>query len=113
MGGHMIRRCDGADFDTIEAIINEAAEAYRGAVPADCLHDPYMTRAELEAEIDAGVNFWCWEDGGVLAGVMGVQRVRDATLIRHAYVRTSHQGQGIGTALLGFLAEQTQGPLLV
>ena len=96
----MIRSCTSADLPVIDSIINEAAEKYRGVIPADCWHEPYMSRPELEAEIAAGVRFSGWEEGGVLTGVMGVQKVMDATLIRHAYVRTSHQGRGIGGALL-------------
>jgi GNAT superfamily N-acetyltransferase len=109
----MIRRCADADFQAIEAIVNEAAQAYRGAIPADCWHEPYMTAAALAAEIAAGVEFWGWEDDGALSGIMGIQQVRDATLIRHAYVRTARQGQGIGAALLDFLADRATGPLLV
>jgi GNAT superfamily N-acetyltransferase len=109
----MIRSSGNADFQTIEAVINEAAQAYRGAIPADCWHEPYMTGSALKSEIEAGVNFWGWDESGTLAGVMGIQHVRDVTLIRHAYVRTAHQGRGIGAALLRFFAEQTTGPLLV
>ena len=109
----MIRRCTEADLAAIEAIVNEAAEAYRGVIPADCWHEPYMPRHELLAEITAGVQFWGWEDAGALVGVMGLQQVRDATLIRHAYVRTAQQGRGIGGALLSELAGQATGPLLV
>jgi len=109
----MLRRCTDDDVPAMDAIINEAAQAYRGAIPADCWHEPYMKRAELLAEIAAGVEFWGWEDAGDLVGVMGLQRVRDATLIRHAYVRPSHQSRGVGGALLNQLAGQTAGPLLV
>lgn len=109
----MIRRCKDLDFDAIEAIINEAAQAYRGAIPTDRWHEPYMTREELASEIAAGVNFWGWEEDGVLAGVMGLQQVKDATLIRHAYVRTAQQGKGIGGALLKWLVDQTSRKLLV
>jgi GNAT superfamily N-acetyltransferase len=109
----MIRRCTEEDVPTIDAIINEAAHAYRGVIPADCWHEPYMKRSDLVAEIAAGVEFWGCDDGRVLAGVMGLQHVRDVTLIRHAYVRPSHQSRGVGGALLARLAEQTTGPLLV
>ena len=109
----MIRPCTNADFQTIEAVINEAAEAYRGAIPADCWHEPYMTGSALKAEIEAGVNFWGWDESGTLIGIMGIQHLRDVTLIRHAYVRTAHQGRGIGGALLTFFAKQTADPLLV
>jgi GNAT superfamily N-acetyltransferase len=109
----MIRRCVNSDFPAIEAVINEAAGAYRGVIPADCWHEPYMTGAALQTEVDAGVNFRGWEDSGALIGVMGIQHVRDVTLIRHAYVRTAHQGRGIGGALLRFFADQATGRLLV
>src|SRR5688500_18521 len=109
----MIRRCTAADVATIDAIINEAAEKYRGVIPDDCWHEPYMSRAELEREIAAGVNFSGWEEGGQLTGVMGVQRVKDATLIRHAYVRTSQQGKGIGGKLLKAFSSQVVGQLLI
>jgi GNAT superfamily N-acetyltransferase len=109
----MIRPCTSADFQTIQAVINEAAEAYRGVIPADCWHEPYMTTSAFQAEIAAGVNFWGWDDSGALAGVMGLQQVRDVTLIRHAYVRTTHEGRGIGAGLLNFLTGRATGPLLV
>ena len=109
----MIRRCEERDIDAIEAIINDAARAYRGAIPADRWHDPYMPRAALEKEIATGVEFWGWSDERGLEGVMGLQDVRDATLIRHAYVRTQHQRRGIGGALMDALAPQAKGRLLV
>jgi GNAT superfamily N-acetyltransferase len=109
----MIQCCTDNDVSAIDAIINEAAGAYRGVIPADCWHEPYMKRSDLVAEIAAGVQFWGWHDAGVLVGVMGLQRVRDVTLIRHAYVRPSHQGRGVGGALLTRLKAETAGPLLV
>ena len=109
----MIRRCTGADIGVMHSIINEAAEKYRGVIPADCWHEPYMSRAELEREIAAGVEFSGWEENGELIGVMGVQRVKDATLIRHAYVGSGHQGKGIGGALLTALSDRADGRLLI
>lgn len=109
----MIRRCTDDDVPAIDAIINEAARAYRGVIPADCWHEPYMKRTDLVADIGAGVEFWGWDDAGLLLGVMGLQVVRDVTLIRHAYVRPSHQSQGVGGALLTRLAAETAAPLLV
>ena len=109
----MIRRCDDGDLPAIEAIVNEAAAAYRGVIPADCWHEPYMTRAQLVDEIARGVRFWGFEEEGELVGVMGLQDVRDVTLIRHAYVRNSHQGRGVGGALLTRLAGEATAPLLV
>lgn len=92
----MIRPCKDADVPLVEAIINEAARAYKGVIPADCWHEPYMPEAELLTEIAGGVQFWGWGDSGTLIGVMGIQMVRDATLIRHAYVLSAHQSRGIG-----------------
>jgi GNAT superfamily N-acetyltransferase len=109
----MIRHCTGADVATIEAIINEAAAVYRGVIPADCWHEPYMTRAALEAEIAAGVHFRGWEESHTLLGVMGLQKVRDVTLIRHAYVCSAHRGKGVGAALLNAFVDEVAGPLLV
>ena len=85
------------------AIINAAAEAYRGVFPADRWHEPYMPSAELDREIAAGVEFWGCADDGALVGVMGVQAVRDVHLIRHAYVSPASQGRGVGSALLAHL----------
>ncbi len=95
------------------AIVNDAAVAYRGVIPEDCWSEPYMPAEELQGEIEAGVVFWgCEEDGG-LVGVMGLQDVDDVALIRHAYVRTALQGQGVGSRLLEFLAARTHRPLLI
>ena len=109
----MIRDCTDGDVDAILDIINEAALAYRAVIPADRWHEPYMSRPDLLSEIAAGVRFYGFEDRGTLIGVMGVQTVRDATLIRHAYVRSTHQGRGIGGQLMEHIAGQTKGPLLV
>lgn len=109
----MIRSCTIHDVPEMDAIINDAARAYRGHVPADCLHDPYMPREELLAEIAAGVRFSGWEEHGRLLGVMGIQDVLDVSLIRHAYVRSDAQGKGVGSALLNHLIAETTRPLLV
>jgi GNAT superfamily N-acetyltransferase len=95
-------------------IVNAAAEAYRGVIPADRWHDPYMPRTQLDAEIAAGVRFWGAADGdGAVVGVMGIQDVGDVELIRHAYVLPSRQGRGIGGALIEHLLGGTTRPLLV
>ena len=109
----MIRQCGDADLSVIAMIINDAAEKYRGAIPDDCWHEPYMPRPELLSEIAAGVRFWGWADSGSLVGVMGIQQVRDATLIRHAYVLSRLQGRGIGGTLLDLLMGQADGQMLV
>jgi GNAT superfamily N-acetyltransferase len=109
----MIRRCTPADMTAIERIVNDAARAYRGVIPADRWHEPYMPLSELEAEIAAGVEFWGWEDAEGLVGVMGLQDVKDVTLIRHAYVLTNQQGRGIGSQLMHELVPKTTRQLLV
>jgi N-acetylglutamate synthase-like GNAT family acetyltransferase len=101
------------DFETIRSIINEAAAAYNGVIPADCWREPYMPRAELEAEIRDGVRFWGYEENGDLVGVMGIQDVKDVSLIRHAYVKRTFQNKGIGKKLLSHLTNQTVRPVLV
>ena len=109
----MIRRCNNDDFETIYSIINDAAEAYRGVIPSDRWKAPYMPREELRHEIDNNVIFWGYEKDGKLIGVMGIQDVKDVTLIRHAYVRTNRQNQGIGKRLLSELLSQTTRPVLI
>ena len=109
----MIRGCGTGDHDAILEVINDAARAYQGIIPADRWKEPYMPDDELHHEIENGVLFWGYEDGGELVGVMGVQHVRDVTLIRHAYVATARQNRGIGGALLAFLRRRTTDPVLV
>jgi GNAT superfamily N-acetyltransferase len=108
-----IRPCRDDERDTILAIVNAAAVAYRGVIPADRWHDPYMPAEELDGEIAAGVTFWGYEAGGELVGIMGIQRVRDVDLIRHAYVWPEHQGQGVGGRLLEHIADSATRRLLV
>lgn len=109
----MIRRCHPDDFDAIWTIINDGAQAYRGIIPADRLEDPYMSQDKLRHEIEAGVTFWGYEEDGVLSGIMGIQDVKDVTLIRHAYVRSASQKHGIGAKLLAHLCELTNRPILI
>jgi len=108
-----IRACGPADRLAIFEIINDAAEAYRGVIPADRWHEPYMPLDALDAEIAAGVRFSGIERDGELVGVMGIQDVRDVTLIRHAYVRTAARRGGIGAKLLAHLRTLTDKPVLI
>ena len=109
----MIRECGDADFEAIYEIINDAAQAYRGIIPPDRWHEPYMPREELRAEISAGVAFLGYEQDGELAGVMGIQDIQDVTLIRHAYVRTALRGRGIGGVLLARIMDEATRPVLI
>jgi GNAT superfamily N-acetyltransferase len=95
------------------AIVNAAAEAYRGVIPADRWHEPYMPEAELRQEIAAGVEFWGLETDDGLTGVMGVQPVRDVDLIRHAYVRPDSQRHGVGAELIEHLRRHSTRRMLV
>ena len=108
-----IRPCGDDERGAILAIINAAAEAYRGVIPADRWHEPYMSERELEGEIAAGVAFSGYEAEGELVGVMGIQPVRDVDLIRHAYVAPGGQRRGIGGALLEHLSPARGRPTLV
>jgi len=108
-----IRRCNSDDYATVLAIINAAAEAYRGVIPDDRWHEPYMPLDDLLSDIAAGVAFWGYEVDGALGGVMGFQSVHDVDLIRHAYVLPGNQRCGIGGALLGHLRRLTRRRILV
>src|SRR6476646_2191856 len=109
-----IRICREDERAAVVSIINSAAEAYRGIIPADRWHEPYMSAGELDREIASGVTFWGYdESNGTLAGVMGLQPVRDVDLIRHAYVLPAKQRQGIGSQLLQHLRQVSTRRLLV
>jgi GNAT superfamily N-acetyltransferase len=108
-----IRPCRPDEHDRMLAIVNAAAEAYRGVIPADCWHEPYMAASQLAREIADGVVFWGCESDGALVGIMGIQRVRDVDLIRHAYVLPGSQGRGVGGLLLEHLRRSATGPILV
>ena len=99
----MIRKLVFTDFNDILRVVNEAAEAYKGVIPADRWKETYMPAEELREEIYAGVKFYGYEKDGKVIGVMGIQKVRDVTLLRHAYVLTRHQRNGVGAQLLKHL----------
>ena len=120
----VIRPCRPDEEPLMSAIVCDAAQAYKGVIPPDRYHEPYMPLEELRAEIAAGVNFWCAEVDGEAVGIMGIQDVDNAspreaggignvTLIRHAYVRTAQRGLGIGGRLLQHLMGLAARPLLM
>jgi GNAT superfamily N-acetyltransferase len=99
-----------SDFNAILKVINDAAQAYKGVIPDDRWKEPYMSAEELKGEIEAGVRFFGWAEGGHLLGVAGIQSLEDTTLIRHAYVLPKYQGKGIGTGLLEYLRGLAETP---
>ncbi len=109
----MIRKCTASDFEKIYDIINDATQAYKEVIPAEYWKGPYMSRDELRVELDDGIEMWGYEDDGELVGVMGIQHRQKVTLIRHAYVCSSRQNQGIGGKLLSHLRELTADPILI
>lgn len=109
----MIRRCGDGDFEAIYGVINDVAIAYKGIIPGDRWHEPYMPREELREQIADGVQFSAYVDGDAIVGVMGIQDKTEVALIRHAYVRTQRRNQGIGTLLLQELIQDTTQPILI
>ena len=112
-GDCMIRPCGDNEFPLILEIINDSATAYRGIIPDDRWHDPYMSLEELQKQIGEGVEFWCSDENGFIRGVMGIQDRGEVTLIRHAYVRTALRNGGVGGELLIHLRDLTEKPVLI
>ena len=110
---YTVRPCRKDERSVISEIINAAAEVYRGVIPADRWHDPYMSLPELDSEISAGVAFWAYDYEGEVIGVMGIQPVRDVDLIRHAYVRPGNQRRGIGATLINHIRSMSSRQMLV
>ncbi len=108
-----IRPVGEADFEEMYLIINDAATAYRGIIPADRWHEPYMPREELRAGIADGIEFSGAYENGRLTGLMGIQDRGEVALIRHAYVRTARRNAGIGGKLLEALCSSCFKPILI
>ena len=109
----LIRKAGDADVPQIFTIINDAARAYRGVIPTDRWHDPYMPKEELLSEIANGVTFWVAEEDGSVLGVMGIQDKGPVALVRHAYVVPSTQRKGVGTTLLRHVEGLSDKPILI
>jgi len=109
----MIRKGTDDDFAEILHIINDAAVAYKGVIPQDRWHEPYMTKEELREQIENGVEFSCYVEADEILGVMGIQDRTDVDLIRHAYVRTKCRNMGIGSLLLTELLKSSSKPILI
>ena len=109
----LIRNSTEADLPAMLAIINDAAQAYRGVIPADRWHEPYMPRDEMVKEIAAGVVFWLAEQGGELVGLIGLQDKGEVALVRHAYIAPTVQRMGVGTRLLHHVEALVDKPILI
>lgn len=109
----MIRQAARSELDEICGVINDAASAYKGVIPEDRWHDPYMPMDELARALREGIQFWCYADGDRIVGVMGIQDKGGVSLIRHAYVRTSARRKGIGARLLAHFRARSDRPILV
>jgi GNAT superfamily N-acetyltransferase len=109
----MICKVPASEFNSMLDVINDAAEAYKGVIPTDRWKTPYMSVEELKTEIAEGVQFYGYSENSALVGVMGIQRVRDVTLIRHAYVLTSYQRRGVAEKLLSHLLNLAETPTIL
>ena len=102
----MIKKYTKNDTSKILHIINDASLRYKGIIPDNCWHEPYMSKQELIDELSDGVRMFGYHHNSKLIGVIGIQKIKDVILIRHAYTLTSHQGKGTGSALLKYLIKK-------
>lgn len=109
----MIRPAQASDFEAIYEIINDAAIAYKGIIPEDRWHDPYMSEQKLKEQIEDGILFYCYLEADEIIGVMGIQDKEEVSLIRHAYTRTKERNKGIGGKLLQYICDSTSKPILI
>ena len=109
----MIGEYKKADTSKILYIINNASLKYKGIIPNDCWHEPYMSEQELIDEFSNGVRMFGYNHNNKLIGVIGIQKVEDVILIRHAYTLTSHQKKGAGSELLEYLLRRNQNSRLL
>ena len=109
----MIRKYTKIDSSKILHIINDAAKKYKGIIPDDCWHEPYMSEQELIDEFNDEVRMYGYHDNNKLIGVIGIQEVQDIILIRHAYTLTSYQNKGTGSAMLEYLLKKSQNSRLL
>ena len=109
----MIREYTKTDSSKIFYVINDAAARYKGIIPDDCWHEPYMSEQKLFDEFSDGVHIFGYHHNNKLIGVIGIQEVKDVILIRHAYTLTSYQGKGTGSALLEYLLKKNQNSRLL
>ena len=104
----MISEYKKSDISKILHVINDASLKYKGVIPDNCWHEPYMSEQELIDEFNNQVRMFGYNHNNKLTGVIGIQTVKDVILIRHAYTLTSCQGKGTGSALLEYLLKKNQ-----
>ena len=109
----MINEYTKSDASKILHIINDASLRYKGIIPDNCWHEPYMSKHELIDELNDGVHMYGYHDNNKLIGVIGIQEVKDVILIRHAYTLTSYQNKGTGSVLLEYLLKKNQNSRLL
>ena len=109
----MIGKLTKKEISNIHNVINDAALNYKGIIPDNCWHEPYMSEHELVNEFNDGVHMFGYNQNNRLVGVMGIQKLKDITLIRHAYILTHYQGTGVGKSLLKYLLEINQNTCLL
>ena len=102
-----------SDSSKILYVINDAAIKYKGIIPDNCWHEPYMLKQELVDEFTNGVHMFGYNRNNKLIGVMGIQKIKDVILIRHTYTLTSYQGKGTGSTLLKYLLKRNQNSRLL
>ena len=109
----MIKKYTKNDTSKILHIINDASLRYKGVIPDNCWHEPYMSEQELIDELSDGVRMFGYHHNSKLIGVIGIQEVKDVILVRHAYTLTSYQGKGMGSALLEYLLKKNRNSRLL
>ena len=109
----MISEYKKSESSKILYVINDAAIKYKGVIPDNCWHEPYMSRQKLIDEFSDGVRMYGYHHNNKLVGVIGIQEVEDVNLIRHAYTLTSCQNKGTGSALLEYLLKKNQNSRLL
>ena len=109
----MISEYKKTDSSKILYIINDASLKYKAIIPDDCWKEPYMSEKELINEFNDGVRMYGYHKNNTLIGVIGIQQVKDAILIRHAYILSLHQGKGVGSALLKYLLKKNKNSRLL
>lgn len=95
------------DENEIYAVVNDGSKRYKGVIPEDRYHEPYMPMDELLGEMKR-MRFYGFRKNLKLLGVMAKEPVKDVTLMRHAYVMKEHQEKGIDSKLLAFIEKQVE-----